>query len=468
MTLLHNDEPTLFDLMAWDPLVKRVGDAVATCTPPHVFGVHGDWGAGKTSFLHMLHYYLAEECPQQGGPLDPVMTKAMKAKWSPWARQAHVVVVWFEAWRYQHEQAPVVALLHEIRTQLSWQKQAWNATRKTFNVAIRGFLLSIEDVTKKIGFQASKVQAAGEQWEQEHLAAALPSHTIRNFLQEAIGGLLPKKKGPNGTGPRLVVLIDDLDRCESEMAFRLLEGIKIYLNLPNCVFVLGMNQAVIESSLAQYIAKEQRKDQPENIHQLRAREYLEKLCKDIWYIPFRPAYMGDLVGKWIEGGTSDVAFRTAIVQVIRSYQCLPANPRKIKAFANTVLRMVDRLGGDAGKNRQRTAQLLVVLAGLYQFHPDLYRQVAWNPRFYEKIDSWVRGTAAAPPAHPVFVGLERAHALATVTDLARPQDQPPAVSLQDQFPDPALGNVLRLDRLMYDLGSTEPVKTEEIERFLLR
>jgi hypothetical protein len=300
MTLLHNDEPTLEDLLEWGPLVKEVGDTLAACTPPHVFGVHGDWGAGKTSFLHMLHYYLAGECPQQDGPKDPVALEGLKRHWRGWKPQPHVVVVWFEAWRYQHEQAPVVALLHEIRTQLSWQKKVWNAAKKTFDVGIRGFLLSIEDVTKKIGFQASKVQAAGEQWEQEHLAAALPSHTIRNFLQEAIGGLLPKKKGPNGTDPRLVVLIDDLDRCESEMAFRLLEGIKIYLNLPNCAFVLGMNQAVIESSLAQYIAREQRKDQPDNLHQLRAREYLEKLCKDIWYLPF-PDEPDALVREWLKG-----------------------------------------------------------------------------------------------------------------------------------------------------------------------
>jgi hypothetical protein len=39
---LHNDEPTLLDLLDRLELVRRVGEDVARCDPPHVFGVHGD------------------------------------------------------------------------------------------------------------------------------------------------------------------------------------------------------------------------------------------------------------------------------------------------------------------------------------------------------------------------------------------------------------------------------------------
>ena len=49
---LHNDEPTLLDALDREPLIREVGEAIAHCTPPQVFGVHGDWGLGKTSFLH--------------------------------------------------------------------------------------------------------------------------------------------------------------------------------------------------------------------------------------------------------------------------------------------------------------------------------------------------------------------------------------------------------------------------------
>lgn len=75
MANVHNDQPTLVDLLDRAQLVQRVSDAVALCSPPQVFGVHGDWGMGKTSFLHQLHWNLAGECPQQ-----PKLAKTFKAR----------------------------------------------------------------------------------------------------------------------------------------------------------------------------------------------------------------------------------------------------------------------------------------------------------------------------------------------------------------------------------------------------
>lgn len=60
----HNDEPVLSDRLGRAALVREVGEAILKCRPPQVFGVHGDWGLGKTSFLHQLHYYLTGDCPQ--------------------------------------------------------------------------------------------------------------------------------------------------------------------------------------------------------------------------------------------------------------------------------------------------------------------------------------------------------------------------------------------------------------------
>ena len=52
--VLHNDEPTLLDRLDRIALVREVAKHIATCDPPQVFGIHGDWGLGKTSFLQQL------------------------------------------------------------------------------------------------------------------------------------------------------------------------------------------------------------------------------------------------------------------------------------------------------------------------------------------------------------------------------------------------------------------------------
>ena len=65
---MHNDEPALLDTLERGSLIEEVGEAIARCTPPQVFGVHGDWGLGKTSFLHQVQWYLTGDCPQQPEP----------------------------------------------------------------------------------------------------------------------------------------------------------------------------------------------------------------------------------------------------------------------------------------------------------------------------------------------------------------------------------------------------------------
>ncbi len=354
---MHNDEPTLRDRLDRRALIEEVGEAIATCTPPQVFGVHGDWGLGKTSFLQQVRWYLTGDNPQ-----------ALDANNAP-KKSGHgdrIRPVWFDAWRYHAEAVPVVALLQEMRAQLSSQALTRSAAKRLGEIAVKGTLLGLDELTKKIGFQYAKFQQASRQWDAENLAATLPSETLRQNLQETIRLLLPEtdEDAPDGKS-RLVVFVDDLDRCEPEAAYRLLEGLKVYLTLNNCVFVLGLNQKAVEGAIASRLAGGLTDENARQDAQVRAASYLEKICQNVWHLPTVEA-PGQLLCEFIDADNSVVEHQTRwLREIVEARPCVPPNPRKLKGLANLVVRLCARLPndleasqGNAGRGEMR--KLLVV------------------------------------------------------------------------------------------------------------
>ncbi len=456
MTTLPNDLPTLQDLLDRKELVQRVGRELTRCATPQVFGVHGAWGSGKTSFLHQLHLFLTGGCPES---LDEGGGAKAKAQWqaelatdqwgADWKAAPQVAVVWFEAWRYQHESNPVVPLLHEIRSQLGWRARSTNEVRKLGEAGLYGALLSLEGLTKSLGLQPSKMQQAGESWEKEHHATPLPTHVLRQLLDQAIRQLLGKSKRGQSP-PRLVVMVDDLDRCQPKAAYRLLEGIKVYLNIPSCVFVLGMDRGAVELAVAQRLGRHGREGL--------AREYVEKICQTIWALPLveDPAV---LLGACLPG----VQGALRCCAVVRHYRCLPANPRKIKAFANVLRRFLEQVGLQDEEGWEprddEPAGLVVVMAYLYQFHPEIYRRIERDSRFFEVLRIWA--AHEAPVRHEILDDLVLPFAAGEVD----PHQVVGRPDIEYTHPDPMRGDVFWIQMLLADL---QDVPADEIRAAVLR
>ena len=456
---MHNDEPSLEDALERVPLIEEVGEAIARCTPPQVFGVHGDWGLGKTSFLHQVQWYLTGKCPQQPESVTKDMKRRAGADEAEGGASAQrsgvhggvIQAVWFDAWRYQNEAAPVVALLHEMRAQLAWGNRVVRSARRSAEVAVRGALLSMEDLTKKIGFQYSRFLQANREWESENLAVSLPSHTLREHLRQAVGQLLPKNKVA-GVSPRLVVFIDDVDRCEPEAAYRLLEGLKIYLTLDNCVFVLGMNQKAIEEAIAQRMQTETGGNPA-----MRAAAYMEKLCQNVWRLP-TVREPEQVLCELLEQTIEDEAIRGCIRQGLSipvpgggtppsTYQCMPPNPRRLKGLANLIGRLSPRLPGrEVGLGEDELileARLLVIVAYVYQFHHDLYVRWETNLALYNEIRDWCQSDKPLPFDNSLELPLKQSEANSTRSE--------PSAQFGTTYPDPAQSGVFWIQPLILHL-----------------
>ena len=443
---MHNDEPTLLDRLDRRPLITEVADAIANCTPPQVLGVHGDWGLGKTSFMHQLQWHLTGDCPQQpdhnrrslraSGPLSPLTD----------LYRTTIRAVWFDAWRYQYETAPVVALLQEIRAQLSWGRQLATATKRNAQVAVRGALLSIEDLTKKIGLQYSKLRDAHREWEVTNLAVALPSHTLRVHLTAEITKLLPRRR-QHAPLPRLVVFIDDLDRCEPEAAYRLLEGLKIYLTLDNCVFVLGLNQKVLEAAIASRLSTPSRDDLSDQHVHSRAAAYLEKLCQNVWRLP-PVRHPGQLLCDLIEYTVHNVTQRTWLQSAIQSHPSFPPNPRRLKGLANVIGRLAPHLP-PAHILPEAAAivesRLLLIVAYIYQFHHELFTRWQSDLTLYARIRDRCSGDESDIPCLNSLVLPQK-----NVPDDRTPT---PTTGRANTYPDPTALDVFWIQPLVDALGT---------------
>lgn len=443
----HSDHSTLHDLLDRKKLIVAKAEKISTCEPPQVFGIHGDWGSGKTSYLEQLRYHLDGQMPSnREKPAEDAIKESLY--------DTQIITIWFDAWRYQHEKTPVIALLHEIRKQFSIWDEFKNKTAKLAEVGIRSILNSFADVAKLISLESlpinvKEIEKTGEKWEKEHLENKLGADTVQAFLESAIDSILKSafpRKSSKGER-KIVIFIDDLDRCTPESAFRLLEGLKVYLSLKNCVFVLGMNQKIINHS----IAKQLPDDAPNSI---KGEAYLEKICNSIERLhPYKNS--NKLLLNWI----NDDNFKGLIEKALQDEDgneiiCLPPNPRKLKSLANLINSWKEVLPIAAVENNEDQVKILIAIAYVYQFHAEIFQRWQFTPSFYGHLQKWLQGVLALQDSdkkalYPYFSDLELPESKKTTNEEEATIST--AGQFESRFPDPYSANVFWIAPLFSEI-----------------
>jgi iron(II)-dependent oxidoreductase len=152
-------------------------------------------------------------------------------------------------------------------------------------------------------------------------------------LQDQFERLVEALVGENG---RLVIFIDDLDRCTPDKVPEVLEAIKLFTNTPRCVYLIGLDHEIVRQGVqTRYEFREEDE----------AAEYLEKIIQ----IPFRlPGLEEDLIGRFVEQDYADVGNICSTAPQVFSKGMEP-NPRKVKRVLN-VYRTLWELAGVREQN----------------------------------------------------------------------------------------------------------------------
>jgi RecA/RadA recombinase/energy-coupling factor transporter ATP-binding protein EcfA2 len=320
---LHSDEPTEHDALDRKPYTEALARIAHEGEPPLVIGVFGEWGSGKTSLLLQIRAELQ--------------------------RDKTCALAWFEPWKFQSDPNPVLPLLHAIVRDLELEssgdvRRSLSVLSETLGSIVLSTTarVSVADLRRTIGaYDQANFRVRSEHTRLDEHFSYLVTHVLKATRRS-----------------RLVVFIDDLDRCLPEQILSLLEALKLYLNRPDCVFFL----AVDSDRLAKVVASRYVDSG------LDGGDYLEKIVQ----VPFTmPRITLPVFSDYLS------SLLTPETQAATPVLCagLRRNPRSARRLVN-ILVLQDGLAHQRGVQPYHVAVLATVL---------LARVV--DPEFYAKLET---------------------------------------------------------------------------------
>ena len=190
--------------------------------------------------------------------------------------EPRVKTVWANAWRYEGKEEMQSALVHAILGAVTEDKTLGGEVQDLLARIKRG--TSVLKLGKFIGksllTMTPDIGGLIECFEEESAEMAA---TMAKF-EEDFEALLKKTELD-----RIVVFIDDLDRCQSEKVVETFETIKLFLDIPECTFVIGADPGKIERAIREHYRLERAVLEPTSGDRGFADDYIEKIVQ----IPFR-------------------------------------------------------------------------------------------------------------------------------------------------------------------------------------
>lgn len=289
------------DSLQFEAFAQTLKEIITTSETPITIGVYGAWGSGKTSLMRMTQDLL-----------DGVNTDEDKNK---------IKTVWFDAWKFDKTYDLRVALIHAILRRMKEDKSAPEELKeKVGKLLKRVNWLGLGKAALSSFFPLLAISQGKEPLLKNQ--EEIPRETLELIgdFEKEFKELTKVYVGDKG---RMVVFVDDLDRCISEKTIDILEAIKLFLNVPLSVFVIGADKKRIEEGIIEKYEKkyDESKDWAEN--------YLEKIVQ----IPFTlPPLRKDVITEQFIQGLD-------ISSEIKSYAPILAevgdNPRRIKRLLNS-------------------------------------------------------------------------------------------------------------------------------------
>lgn len=265
---MWKDCETNIDLLDFDYLVDVAKNIILDDNlTPSTIGIYGDWGSGKSSLMDMVMNDLSKE--------DNILC----LKFNGWlfegyedAKVALIGSILDEIGKRKRLSAKAKGILKNLYDNTDFIKLTSKLAKYGIDFLLTGGLLTISDIT--IDTIKNTLASKGinvEEQEIEGIFKTFKSKEVRKSVKSFHNdfALLLEKTNIK----RLIVFIDELDRCKHDTILETLEAIRLFLFAKGTSFVIGADERQIR-----YAVQMKYPDVEGNQMDI-GKEYLEKLIQ---------------------------------------------------------------------------------------------------------------------------------------------------------------------------------------------
>jgi hypothetical protein len=212
------------------PLTQVVTQAVGS----FVLAVDGSWGSGKTTFLNM---------------------------WEVKLNEAGHLCLYLNAWKSDFVEDPLVAVVGELSIAI----KKYRADNDNVNLTIEKVEQAAKSIFKRLIPTVVKIATHGAldlDTAPEKLISDLAGETAQDLIKDygkgksdvdnfrkELSSLVTAIQRPDRDPVKIVIIIDELDRCRPIYAVQLLERIKHLFDVEGVVFILGIDREQLSHSI---------------------------------------------------------------------------------------------------------------------------------------------------------------------------------------------------------------------------
>ncbi len=213
------EEPWGDDVLDRAQIAAKLTNLIRDQSAPFAISIHGYWGTGKTFMLK---------------------------RWQKDLENQDFKAIYFNAWEDDFCDDPLLAIIGQLSEYFT-ESNLKSFADQVVQVAIpllQKNLLGVLNKATGISLEIAQKEQSERDLLKEYLDQRASKDELKNHLQDLAGEVVEK------TGHPLVFIIDELDRCRPTFAIELLERVKHIFDVPNMVFVFGVNRDELCKSLS--------------------------------------------------------------------------------------------------------------------------------------------------------------------------------------------------------------------------